>query len=331
MTAIPSMEYRPLGRSGLQVSVMGLGCMPFGMSIEEKAAAGIVARALDLGINFFDTADVYGDRGKSETWLGRALGRRRDEVVIATKFAGPMSSERRDRQGGSRRYVLHAVEESLKRLGTDYIDLYQMHTPDAATPIEETLRALDDLVRQGKVRYIGCSNFAGWQLTEAQWTARTGHLTPFISAQNRYSLMTRDIEKELVPAARAHGVGILPYFPLESGLLTGKYCRGAAPPEGSRLARWGAWGVGAFASDERFAVLEKLLAVGERHQVPILELALAWLVSRPAVSSVIAGVTSVEQLERNVAAGLAKVPAEVLAEADAVTAPPPTSMGPPRR
>jgi aryl-alcohol dehydrogenase-like predicted oxidoreductase len=325
-----SMEYRPLGRSGLQVSVMGLGCMTFGMSIEEEAAGAIVARALELGINFFDTADVYGDRGKSETWLGRALGKRRSEVIIATKFAGPMSSELRDRQGGSRRYILHAVEASLKRLGTDWIDLYQMHVADPSTPIQETLRALDDLVRQGKVRYVGCSNYAAWQLVDAQWTARVEHLTPFISAQNRYSLMTRDIEKELIPAARAHGVGILPYFPLESGLLTGKYRRGTAMPEGSRLAKWGAWGAGAFASEERFATLEKLLAVGDRHQVPILDLALAWLVSRPAVASVIAGVTSVEQLERNVAAGLAKVPAEALAAADAVTAPPPPSMGPRR-
>lgn len=324
------MQYRKLGRSGLDVSVIGVGCMTFGMSIDEKASARIVGRALELGINFFDTADVYGDRGKSETWLGRALGERRDEAVIATKFAGPMSAERQDRRGGSRRYVVVAVEESLRRLGTDYIDLYQMHTPDPETPVEETLRALDDLVRQGKVRYIGCSNFAGWQLADAQWTARSGHLTPFVSAQNRYSLITRDIEKELVPAARAHGVGILPYFPLESGVLTGKYRPGAAMPEGSRLAQWGDWGARAFAGEEKFRAVERLESLCAAHGARLLDLAMAWLVSRPFVSSVIAGVTSVEQLEQNTDAGLARLPAELLDAADEATRPPSATPGPRR-
>lgn len=324
------MEYRNLGHSGLQVSVIGLGCMPFGMSIGERESVEIVHRAMELGVNFFDTADVYGERGKSETWLGRALGPRRPEVLIATKFAGPMS-ERRDTQGGSRRYILQAVEASLQRLGTDYIDLYQMHVADVSTPVEETLRALDDLVRQGKVCYIGCSNYAAWQLTEAAWTARTHGLTAFISAQNRYSLITRDMERELVPASRAAGVGILPYFPLESGLLTGKYRRGAPLPAGSRLERWGAWGAGAFASDEKFSVVENLDVICARHGTRLLDLALGWLVSRPCVASVIAGVTTVEQLEQNVAAGLAQLPPEALAEASELTKPPePSRSRPPR-
>ena len=208
------MQYMKLGNSGLQVSNVGLGCMNFGMANDEAESAAVVECALNLGVNLFDTADVYGQRGKSEKWLGKALGPRRPEVVIATKFAGPMSSERDDMQGGSRRYIMQAVEASLTRLGTDYIDLYQMHLADPKTPIEETMRALDDLIRQGKLRYIGCSNYAAWQIADAQWTAREGCLTSFISAQNRYSLLTRDIEKELVPACDAHGLGILPYFPL---------------------------------------------------------------------------------------------------------------------
>ena len=325
------MEYRNLGRSGLQVSVVGLGCMPFGMSIEEEAAATIVHRAMELGINFFDTADIYGDRGKSEVWLGRALGKRRQEVVIATKFAGPMSSSRRDMQGGSRRYICAAVEASLQRLGTDYIDLYQMHFPDVTTPVEETLRALDDLVRQGKVRYIGHSNYAGWQLVEADWTAKAHNLNAFVSAQNRWSLITRDIERELVPAATAYGLSILPYFPLESGLLTGKYRKGAPPPEGSRLAKWGAFGSSAFSSEANLNTVEKFNAVCDKHEIKLLDLAMAWLVSKPVVASVIAGVTSIGQLEQNVAAGLTKLPPAAISESEQITALPVAGFGPPRR
>lgn len=325
------MQYRNLGASGLQVSVVGVGCMTFGMSVGEAEATAIVHRAIDLGINFFDTADVYGDRGRSETWLGRALGPRRGQAIIATKFAGPMSAEHRDWQGGSRRYVMAAVEASLRRLATDYIDLYQMHVPDGATPIAETLRALDDLIRQGKVRYIGCSNFAAWQLVEAQWTARDRHLTPFISAQNRYSLLTRAIEQELVPAARTHGVGILPYFPLESGLLSGKYRPGEPMPAGSRLQKWGGWGATAFAGEDKFAVLGKLLALCAQHDASILELALGWLTARPWVASVIAGVTSPAQLEQNAAAGLKELPPALLTAADELTRPPEARAGPQRR
>ena len=228
------MEYKRLGQSGLQVSAVGLGCMNFGMMNDEAESAEVVEKALDLGVNFFDTADVYGERGKSEQWLGKALGSRRSGVIVATKFAGPMSDDRFDMQGGSRRYIMQAVEASLRRLGTDYIDLYQMHLFDKDTPIEETLRALDDLVRQGKIRYFGSSNYAAWQLAEAEWTARSGNLDRFISAQNRYSLLTREIEKDLVPVCERYGVGILPYFPLESGLLTGKYRKGEPAPGADR-------------------------------------------------------------------------------------------------
>jgi len=315
------MEYRNLGSTGLQVSTVGLGCMNFGMMNDEAESLEIVHAALDMGINLFDTADVYGERGRSEDWLGKALGTRRPEVVIATKFAGPMSDERPDMRGGSRRYVMQAVEASLSRLGTDYIDLYQMHVWDPRTPVEETLRALDDLVCQGKVRYIGHSNYDAWQLTAAEWTARSAGLNRFISSQSRYSLLTRDIERELVPACREYGLGILPYFPLESGLLAGKYKKGEPPPAGTRLEKWGSWGAGAFASDEKLDKVDRLRALCERYGHSLLEMAIGWLASRPQVASVIAGVTSIAQLEQNVAAGDWRPCAEEGREIDAITAP----------
>jgi aryl-alcohol dehydrogenase-like predicted oxidoreductase len=324
------MQYKKLGNSGLQVSNVGLGCMNFGMANDEAESAAVVQSALELGVNLFDTADVYGDRGKSEEWLGKALGSRRPEVIIATKFAGPMSAERDDMQGGSRRYIMQAVEASLTRLGTDYIDLYQMHRTDPNTPIEETMRALDDLLTQGKLRYIGCSNYAAWQIADAQWTARESHLTSFISAQNRYSLLTRDIEKELVPACDGHGLGILPYFPLESGLLTGKYKRNEDPPEGSRLAKWKRFS-SSFASDDKFDQVEQLNDLCARYEHSLLDLAMGWLASRPYVASVIAGVTTPEQLEQNVAAGQFVPTAEELAEIDEISPPPPVTQFGPRR
>jgi aryl-alcohol dehydrogenase-like predicted oxidoreductase len=325
------MHHNTLGHSGLQVSEVGLGCMNFGMANTEAESAAIVHKAIELGVNLFDTADVYGERGKSEEWLGRALGARRPEVVIATKFAGPMSSDRFDMEGGSRRYIMQAVEASLRRLDTDYIDLYQMHRADEKTPIEETLRALDDLIRQGKVRYIGCSNYAAWQITEAAWTSGSCSLDGFISAQNRYSLLTRDIEKEVIPACDSYGLGILPYFPLESGLLTGKYHKGEPPPEGTRLAKWGSWGSGAFASADKIDKVEALNELCARYDHSLLDLAMGWLASQPGVASVIAGVTTCEQLEQNVKAGEWRGSAIELAEIDEITAPPVESFGPPRR
>jgi len=326
------MEYRSLGRSGLQVSVVGLGCMNFGMMNDEAQAAAIVNRAMELGVNFFDTADVYGNRGTSEEYLGRALGSRRREVIIATKFAGPMSADQAWMQGGSRRWIMQAVEGSLRRLATDYIDLYQMHRADAVVPIEETLRALDDLVGQGKVRYIGCSNFAAWQIADAAWTARDQRLVAFISAQNRYSLLSRDLEKEVVPAVNHFGLGVLPYFPLESGLLSGKYHPGQAFPADSRLAKWGAWAAGAFASAGKLEQVARLSDLCERHEHSLLELAMGWLAAKPWVSSVIAGVTSVDQLEQNVAAAAWRGESAELAEIDKICPPPDSGLpGPPRR
>jgi len=325
------MEYNNLGHSGLKVSAVGLGCMNFGAMNDAAESAAIVHKALDLGVNLFDTADVYGERGKSEQFLGKALGERRQEVIVATKFAGPMSSERFDMQGGSRRYIMQAVEASLARLGTDYIDLYQMHRYDDDTPIEETLRALDDLVAQGKVRYIGCSNYKAWQITDAAWTANTANLNNYVSVQNRYSLLTRDIEAEVVPVCEQFGLGILPYFPLESGLLTGKYRKGEDFPEGTRLALWKNFAADAFASAEKFDKVEALQDLCERHDHTMLDMAMGWLASRPQVSSVIAGVTSIEQLEQNVSAGSWCPDDEELAEIDEITAPPVEGFGRPRR
>ncbi|MEO8224015.1 MAG: aldo/keto reductase, partial [Gammaproteobacteria bacterium] len=296
------METRALGKSGLQVSLVGLGCMNFGAMNDQAQATAIVNRAIELGVTFFDTADVYGNRGTSEQFLGKALGARRADFSIATKFASPMSMEQRWMRGGSRRWIMAAVEGSLRRLGSDYIDLYQMHIADPAVPIEETLRALDDLVHQGKVRYLGCSNYAAWQIGDAAWTSREQHLNPFISAQNRYSVLSRDLEKEVVPAVIRYGLGILPYFPLESGLLSGKYHPGRDFPSDSRLAKWGAWAAASFASADKLERIARLFQLCERFGHSMLELAMGWLAAKPYVSSVIAGVTTVQKLEQNVAA-----------------------------
>ena len=229
------MEFRNLGASGLRVSAIGLGCNNFGGRIDLEATRKVIHRALDVGITLFDTADTYGERGGSETCMGQILGDDRKRIVLATKFGMPMDDED-VKVGGSRRYIMSEVEDSLRRLRTDWIDLYQIHQPDPRTPIEETLRALDDLVRQGKVRYIGCSNFPAWQVTEAHWTAKTCGLNGFVSCQDEYSLVFRKPEPELMPAMRKLGLGLLPFFPLASGLLTGKYRRNVALPEGTRLA-----------------------------------------------------------------------------------------------
>jgi aryl-alcohol dehydrogenase-like predicted oxidoreductase len=309
------VEYRNLGRSGLQVSVVGLGCNNFGRRCDQEQTSAVVGRALELGVTLFDTADIYGPRGLSEEYLGKALAGKRREVVIATKFAGPMG-EGPLWGGASRRYIFDAVDASLRRLSTDYIDLYQIHFPDARTPLEETLRALDDLVRAGKVRYYGCSNFAGWQVVEAQWTARAQHLAPLVSAQNQYNLLDRRIERELVPACNAHGLGVLPYFPLANGFLTGKYRPGEPAPEGTRLAS----GMGERVLTEgNFAQLEKLEAFAAGRGHSMLELAIGWLASQPHVASVIAGATRPEQVEQNVQAAEWRLSAEERAEVDRLT------------
>lgn len=295
------MEFRNLGRSGLQVSAIGIGCNNFGRKCDEAQTAAVVHKAIDLGVNLFDTADVYGGAGLSETLLGKALAGKRSDVVLATKF-GMAMGESPYTSRGSRRYIVQACEDSLRRLGTDYIDLYQIHSPDPSTPVDETLRALDDLVRAGKVRYVGHSNYAGWQVAEAEFSARMLGTQRFISAQNDYSLLNRSVESELLPACRAYGVGMLPYFPLASGMLTGKYKRDVAPPEGTRLAAWGP-AASRFTSDRNWDIVEGLEKYVSERGHTILELAFGWLLADPVVSSVIAGATSPEQVEANVAAG----------------------------
>ncbi|MGZ6016870.1 MAG: aldo/keto reductase [Phenylobacterium sp.] len=290
------MKMRRLGTSGLKVSEVGLGCNNFGMRIDAKQTQAVVDAALDAGVTFFDTADIYGGT-KSEEFLGKALGKRRGDITLATKFGMRIGDDPR-RMGGSRRWIMRAVEDSLTRLGTDYIDLYQFHSPDKDTPIDETLRALDDLVSQGKVRYIGNSNFTGWQIADADWTAAGS--TRFVSAQNLYSLLERKVEFEVLPACEHFGLGFLPFFPLASGLLSGKYRRGEKPPEGTRLAAWGARGAAAM-SDRNFDKVEKLEAWADERGHTILELAFAWLLGHEVVSSVIAGATTPEQVKTNAA------------------------------
>jgi len=289
-----AMKVRRLGNSGLKVSVVGLGCNNFGMRIDQDQTQKVVDAAIDAGVTLFDTADVYGGT-KSEEFLGKALGKRRRDIVLATKFGMPVGGDPKKR-GGSRKWIMQAVEDSLGRLGTDYIDLYQHHQPDPDTPLDETLRALDDLVTQGKVRYIGNSNYTGWQIADADWTAAGG--VRFTSAQNLYSLLERGVEQEVLPACDHFGLGFLPFFPLASGLLSGKYKRGEAPPEGTRLAAWGARGQAAM-SDANFDKVEALEAWAAARGHTILELAFAWLLGHPAVSSVIAGATTPEQVATN--------------------------------
>jgi aryl-alcohol dehydrogenase-like predicted oxidoreductase len=312
-----AMDTRKLGGTGLEVSLVGLGCNNFGMRIDEAATKEVVAAALDAGIDFFDTADVYGGT-RSEAYLGRALkGVPRDRVVIATKFT-MAHGEGGPAGGASRRYVIDAVEASLRRLGTDHIDLYQQHRPDAGTPIDETLRALDDLVRSGKVRYVGHSNFTGWQIADADWTARTANTHRFVTAQNHYNLLDRRIEREVIPACERFGLGLLPYFPLASGLLTGKYRRGEEPGADTRLAHFGERGRRAL-SDDNFDVVEALEVFARERGRSMLELAMSWLAANPAVSSIIAGATRVDQIAANVAAVGWTMTPEDLAEIDRIT------------
>lgn len=311
------MEKKPLGDSGLEVTSVGIGCMMFGLMCDQDQTTAIVDAAIDEGINFFDTADIYGGpHGKSEALLGKALGPRRGDVIVGTKFgAGGRGAAE---GGGSRAYIMKGVEGSLELLGTDYIDLYQHHFPDAGTPLDETLRALEDLVRQGKVRHIGCSNYTGAMLDEAGQIAAANHSHHYVTAQNRYSLLTRDIEQDLVPVAERRDVGILPYFPLESGLLTGKYRKGQPLPDDSRFAKWG--GGGAFASEPWYDIVEKLAAYGDAIGRSVLDLAIGWLAALPCVSSVIAGVTKPEQVISNVAAASWQPTTDQLAEIERIAA-----------
>jgi len=312
------MEARNLGTSGLRVSPVGLGCNNFGGRIGLEESRAVVHKALDLGITLFDTADSYGNRGGSEDCLGQILGERRKDIILATKFGMPMD-EAEVLRGASRRYIMTAVEASLRRLRTDWIDLYQQHRPDPLTPIEETLRALDDLIRQGKVRYAGNSNFAAWQAVAAHGAARDCNLNRFISCQNEYSLLRRDIEAELVPAMQACGLGLLPFFPLAAGVLTGKYARAAAPPPDTRLARMPGLAE-RYLTPANWMVVERLEDFCARRGHSLLELAFSWLLARRPVASVIAGATRPEQVEQNVKAAGWSLTADDLAEIDRLSA-----------
>ena len=297
------MRYRTLGDSGLLVSVVGLGCNNFGGRLDVARTSAVVDAAIEEGITLFDTAETYGGDGASELALGEVLRGRRDKVVLATKF-GHQSADMGYGQAagakGGRNYIKIAVEKSLTRLRTDYIDLYQLHTPDPVTPVEETLAALDELVSQGKVRYIGHSNLAGWQIADAAHTALAAGRTPFISAQNHWSLLEREAEREVVPAALHFGVGVLPFFPLANGLLTGKVRRGGDIPAGSRLAEPRRAG---YVTDAKLEKVEALIAWGQEQGVSILDIAIGGLAAQPGCTSVIAGATSAEQVTSNAAAG----------------------------
>jgi aryl-alcohol dehydrogenase-like predicted oxidoreductase len=314
------MRYLPFGRSGLLVSAVGLGCNNFGSRLDVAGTRAVVDAAIDAGITLFDTSDTYGNGGGSETALGEVLGSRRSQVVLATKFGhqgvdmgyGPAAGAK-----GGRAYIRRAVTESLRRLRTDYIDLYQLHTPDPVTPIEETITALDELVSEGKVRYVGHSNLSGWQLADAAHLAAKEGRTPFISAQNHWSLLERGAESEVVPAARHFGLGVLPFFPLANGLLTGKIRQGQPVPSGTRLA-----GREGYVTAEKLAKVEALTAWGQARGVTLLEIAIGALAAQPGCSSVIAGAMNPEQVKANSAAAEWIPSADELAEIDAIVPPP---------
>jgi aryl-alcohol dehydrogenase-like predicted oxidoreductase len=315
------MEYGTLAPSiaaGLKVSAVGLGCNNFGRRCDANQTRAVVHKALDLGITFFDIADTYGGSGRAEEYIGKALGRRRADIVLATKFGmkmgeGPLAG------GASPRYIRSAVEASLKRLGTDTIDLYQLHTPDPETRIEETLETLDALVREGKVRHIGCSNLDGAQIEAALSASRGRGLAAFVTAQNRYSVLERGIEADVVPVCERNGIGILPYYPLAQGLLTGKFRRGHPPPENTRLGEAKPQSAGVL-TNANFDVVEKLESFARERGRTLLELAVSWLVSRRYVSSVIAGARTPEQLEETANAAAWKLAPEELDKIDRLTA-----------
>ncbi|MBL7497683.1 aldo/keto reductase [Frankia sp. CNm7] len=309
------MRYRPLGSSGLLVSVVGLGCNNFGSRVDLNGTRAVVDAAIEAGINFFDTADTYGNKGGSETLLGHVLRSRRDDVVLATKFGNDMGGVYGPDYGAraSRRYIRKAVEGSLSRLQTDYLDLYQLHNLDGVTPIEETLDALDELVKEGKVRYVGACNLDGWQAADAEWTARASGRTRFISAQNHYNLLERGVEAELVPAALKYGIGILPYFPLANGILTGKYSRDEPPEPGTRMA-----GRQDELTDEIFDQVETLETFARERDRSLLDVAIGGLAAQPGVASVIAGATSAAQVRANAVAGAWQPRADDLAVLDKI-------------
>jgi aryl-alcohol dehydrogenase-like predicted oxidoreductase len=323
------METRNLGRSGLRVSAIGLGCNNLAGRLDHAASLRVVHAALDRGITFFDTADVYplGKSGMSEQYLGEALGDRRKDVIVATKFGSPRKRLAGVlpgggvQGGGARRYIMHAVETSLRDLRTDYIDLYQMHRPDPLTPIEETVRALDDLIRQGKVRYVGCSNFPAWRVVDAVRVAEALGTEHFVSCQDEYSLLVRYVDPELIPAMQSLGLGMLPYFPLAGGMLTGKYDLNASLPEGTRFTQWPKALTERFFAEPNRTMYVALQSFCHERGRSLLELAMSWLLMRPTVSCVIAGASSPDQLKQNTEAAGWTLSTEELAEIDQITTP----------
>ena len=309
------MQYRRMGSSGLHVSVVGLGTNNFGFRMDEESSIRVCRHAIDEGINFIDTADSYGN-GLSEERIGMALKGNRHDAIIATKAANPVG-EGPNKRGASRHHIMNQVEASLRCLQTDYIDLYQIHRPDANTPIEETMRALDDLVSQGKVRYIGCSNFSAWQVCEANWTARAGNLAQFVTVQPEYNMLNRTVELELVPFCHEYNIGILPFYPLASGFLTGKYRQDQPLPEGARLTGNQRAQANTL-TEKNYAMLSRLESFAEERGHPIVELAIAWLLANSAVCSVIAGATRNEQVTANVKAADWVLTPEDMTEVDEI-------------
>ena len=313
------MEQRNIGNSGLRASLLGIGCNNFGPRLDLEATKKVVFKALDLGVTFFDTADVYG-MGQSESLLGQIFGDKRKDVIIASKCGMAMDKDGK-LSGASRRYIMNAVDDSLKRLRTDYIDFFQMHVPDPKTPFEETMRAFDDLIAQGKIRYIGCSNLPAWQVMEANMTAKANGQALFLACQEEYSLLVRDIEKELLPAMKKFGMGLLPYRPIASGFLTGKYKRGVPLPEGSRLA------IGnqkrfadRYLTDANFDRLDKLETFGKQNGRSMLDIAFGWVASNPFVPSVMAGASTPEQVEANAKAVTCNLTPSEVAEIEKIFA-----------
>jgi aryl-alcohol dehydrogenase-like predicted oxidoreductase len=311
------MEFRNLGHTGLRVSVVGLGCNNFGGRLDLAGTRAVIDRAIDSGITLFDTAESYGNGGGSERLMGECLGARRKDIVLATKFG--WSTEQGATAMGSRRYAMQAVEASLQRLKTDWIDLYQFHKPDPRTPLDETLRAMDDIVRQGKARYVGISNHPAWQVVDAQWITRHNGLAPLASCQDQYNLLVRDAEKDLIPAMQAQGMSLLPYFPLASGLLTGKYEKDKPAPAGTRFAGGGNY-TNRYLTESNWKKIDALTAFAAERGHTLLDVAFSWLARKPAVASVIAGATKPEQVEANIKAASWALSAEEMKQIDALSA-----------
>ncbi|BBA95762.1 putative aldo/keto reductase [Actinacidiphila reveromycinica] len=316
------MQYRPLGRTGVQVSTLCLGAMMFGPwgNEDEADSVRIIHRALDAGINFVDTADVY-SAGASEEIVGKALRDRREDVVLATKFFMPMGEDDPNRRGGSRRWIVREVEESLRRLGTDHIDLYQVHRPSADTDVSETLGALTDLVRQGKIRYLGSSSYSGSQIVEAQWTSRERHLERFVTEQPPYSILVRGIEEDVLPTARRHGMGTLTYSPLAGGWLSGRYREDTSAGPASAARPPARFAMDSPANRRKLEAVEQLALLAEEAGLTLIELAVAFVVNHPGVTSAIIGPRTMEQLDAFLPAAEVALPADVLDRIDAIVAP----------